>query len=232
MILRISSFAPTSTPIVGSSITNTFGFVSSHFANRTFCWLPARKLTRKSERAGRVDAQTLDISSRSCAPSPRNQENRQRRLKRDRIGRQMFSTSVKFGKTPSPSRSLVSSAIPLSSEAAGSPARDRDALNQNSARGLAARRPEQRPSTARRRPEPARPVTPSTSPLRKVKLTFCRSPRTLRFSTAINGAGVGARGDVADAARSRRLCVQPSGPRLAAASFRSPARPRPPRRRA
>ena len=40
MILRISSLAPTSTPMVGSSMTKTFGLVSSHFANRTFCWLP------------------------------------------------------------------------------------------------------------------------------------------------------------------------------------------------
>src|SRR5438270_10035 len=40
MIAKISRFAPTSTPRVGSSSSTTFGPTSSHFPSTTFCWLP------------------------------------------------------------------------------------------------------------------------------------------------------------------------------------------------
>ena len=43
----IASFAPTSTPRVGSSAMKTRGRRNSHFANSTFCWLPPESvLTR------------------------------------------------------------------------------------------------------------------------------------------------------------------------------------------
>ena len=39
----ISYFAPTSIPLVGSSIINTCGSLSSHFPKITFCWFPPER---------------------------------------------------------------------------------------------------------------------------------------------------------------------------------------------
>ena len=107
--------------------------------------------------------------------------------KRDRTGRQMLSISVNSGRMPSLRRSLVRSAIPAASEAAGSPGGT--GLPSTITRPDTPRLPDA-PKTARAsspRPEPARPVTPSTSPGASAKLIALSRPGTVRFSTVISG---------------------------------------------
>ena len=108
---------------------------------------------------------------------------------------------------------------------------DRRSFDEDSARGLAARRPEQPPrQLAKTGAGEARDAEHLAAA--QAKADILQKPREAqvldvhqrgRFS---GGAAHGPRG-----AKSR-FCAQPFAPRPAAASFRSPARPPPPRRRA
>ena len=70
------ALAPTSTPRVGSSKISTPGWVASHFASTTFCWLPPerKRASCSSERArssterARSWTETVFASRRRCRP--------------------------------------------------------------------------------------------------------------------------------------------------------------------
>ena len=64
-----SALAPTSMPRVGSSKISTAGFMSSHLASITFCWLPPERSPTGVEQRRRADPQTaaVDLGGRRSA---------------------------------------------------------------------------------------------------------------------------------------------------------------------
>ena len=65
IISWISNFAPTSTPLVGSSSSSTRGLVAIHLATTTFCWLPPLS------ESGRASMPAALIRHRRSAAPPR-----------------------------------------------------------------------------------------------------------------------------------------------------------------
>ena len=74
MISWISNLAPTSTPLVGSSSSRTFGDVASHFATTTFCWLPPLSASGGTSTPRRLDPPRVDQRLRLAALARRAHE--------------------------------------------------------------------------------------------------------------------------------------------------------------
>ena len=68
-MLWISNFAPTSTPLVGSSSSSTRGSVASHLATTTFCWLPPLSASGRSRSTDGVRIARLATSASAVARS-------------------------------------------------------------------------------------------------------------------------------------------------------------------
>ena len=137
------------------------------------------------------------MASRAAVPMAPMSRRPSRPAKRSRIGRTTFSWMVKSGRTPSRSRSLVSSTIPAASASARVAQRQRRV--RRAARSPASRRVSGLPNIALAssvRPEPVRPVMPRISPLCSVKetsrgplrTTARAPPATARPAVALSAA--------------------------------------------
>ena len=93
----------------------------------------------------------------------------------------MFSAIVNSGRMPSRSRSLVSSAMPAASELARVARWNRLAVDAHAGRWPCLPAAPNIAFARSASPEPARPVMPSTSPWRSVKLTAVQAPGNGEF---------------------------------------------------
>ena len=87
-----SALVPTSMPRVGSSTISSFGFVASHLASTTFCWLPPDSVPTGSSSRWYLScslvphslASAFSAAERIRPPLASDAEPRQRRVARDR----------------------------------------------------------------------------------------------------------------------------------------------------
>ncbi len=178
-----SAFAPTSMPRVGSSSRSTFGFVHSHLASSTFCWLPPLSSeTRWSGLDALMRKRSMNVATSLSWAAV---DTRPARESCGSAARTMFSRTERFGMMPSTLRSSDSSATPAFNAAAvlprrtGRPATVTVPLSRGSA-----------PATAfavSLRPAPSRPPSPTTSPGRTSKETSWIACRLLRPATSRTG---------------------------------------------
>ena len=205
-------------PIVGSSMTNTFGMRLQPLGEQHLLLVAARKLPRQREGPGRAHAQPRDVARRRSRPSRAGRARRRGRRSADSTGRQIFSTSVNSGRMPSRSRSPVRSAMPAASEAAGSPGGTGLPSTSTRPRGLA-RRPTLRTSPLASSPRPGAGEPGDAQHLAGAEREADRrraGPATVRFSTCIRGGPSALRRAAACRAASSRRAARPWRHHLAA----------------
>ena len=153
------ALAPTSTPRVGSSKIRTPGWIASHLASTTFCWLPPdrKRASCSSERARssteRASSCTLTVpgSRRRCLPPS------------DRSASSVLSRIGWASARPSSLRSSVMKPMPALIPARGPRPTGLPSTSTVPALALSA------PNSARAssvRPEPWSPARPTISPAR------------------------------------------------------------------
>ena len=82
MVRKTSALAPTSMPRLGSSISSTFGLVSSALPITTFCWLPPESDVTSLSGLATLIASSLTIEVTACLSSPPRMWNRRANLRR------------------------------------------------------------------------------------------------------------------------------------------------------
>ena len=189
---RFRPLAPTSMPRVGSSKMITFGFIASHLASTTFCWLPPDSSCAARRTSGVLIARLRRwVSAASIWPA---RETRMCRVKAGRLGERDVLDHGKSRISPAPCGPRARGrARPQWRRTANAP---RAVRRRSAPRRRCGRRRRRRPAPVRSgRRRPARPA-PRISPARMSKdavLVGLAAVRTLRIDSTGAPAGRGRR---------------------------------------